>query len=76
MVCRYLFKPEKVGKFFSSDWFLLVMVRHISIFNIYLGFFTLRTRLDEVVSVERVNEKFTKKANILRQQHERCSVDI
>ena len=51
---------KRVGKiYFSSDLFFLVMVRYILIFKIYLFQFTFRTLLNELVTVERINEKFT-----------------
>ena len=37
---------------------------------IYLTTFTSRNLLDEVASVENINEKFTIEVYILRQQHE------
>ena len=74
---------KKVGKFyFLSDFFLLVMVRHISIFNIFISKrFTIRTLLDKVVSFEKINENFAIEVNILRKnmkifKRTRCSFDI
>ena len=66
-----IIKPEKVGEtYFSSYLFSLIMVRHISIFNIFISnFFTLCTLFDELVSFERVNEKINIEVNILRKQH-------
>ena len=60
---------QKVGKiYFSSDCFV-VMVTHISIL-IYLSHqFNLINLLDEVVYVERINEKFTIEVKILRQKN-------
>ena len=50
---------KKVGRiYFSSDLFLLVMVRHISIFMYLSQNITMCNLLDEVVSVEMINGKF------------------
>ena len=51
-------------------------VRHIY-FSIYLSqIFTLRTLLNEVVTVERINETFCIEVKILRQQHSERMLDL
>ena len=53
------------------------MVRHILIFSyIYLKTFTLRTLLNEVVTVEGNNEKFTIEVKIPWQKHSECMLDL
>ena len=50
---------QKEGKiYFALNLFLLVMVKHISIFKIFISIFTLCNLLDEVESIETINGKF------------------
>ena len=63
--------------YFSSD--LLFFGYGQTYFNfqyIYLKKYTLRTILNEVVTVERINEKFTIEVKILRQQHSQRTLDM
>ena len=70
MLHKVFFKSEKVGKFyFSSNFF--VMVRHISTLIYSSQKIALRTLLlEEVVFVEMINVKLNIEVNILRKQHE------
>ena len=64
MLYRLFFSEQKEGKtYFSSDLFLLIMVKHISIFNIFISIFTLCTLLDELENVELMNGKIHYKSN-------------
>ena len=76
MLHKFFLSEQRVGKIdFSSDLFFLVMVRHILFSNIYIKNLTLRTLLNEVVTVERINEKFTIEVKIQQQQYsERTSL--
>ena len=69
MLHRY-FKPAKGRNNLFFVRFVLVMVRHIKKLLYFSQKITLRTPLDEVVSVEVNNEKLTIEVNILRKQHE------
>ena len=65
-----VFSQQKEGKtYFVSDLFLLVMVKHISIFNIFISNFTLCALFDEIASVEMFNEKFIMEVIILSKQY-------
>ena len=52
------------------------MVRHILISNIYIKILTLRTLLNEVIAIERINEKFIIEVKIQRQQYSERMLDL
>ena len=53
------------------------MVRHILIFKyIHIKILTLRTLLHEVVTVEKINEKFTIEVKIQQQQYSERMLDL
>ena len=52
------------------------MVRHILILYIHIKILPLRTLLNEVVTIERINEKFTIEVKIQRKQYSKHMLDL